>query len=139
MPSYGLARGLLDPGLFSDHGPEQEAFYGKVLGLPHLESLRHSPTYQEVFFELPPGKLKVQSFAEPMPGPAVPGYRELWLARDGLREVRRLRDADGLEVALVPRGFRGVTHAGVVCAVADLGAQRRFLVEGLGAREVDGG
>jgi len=139
VPSWRLARGLLDPGLFSDDGPKQEAFYGGVLGLRCLEHLRHSPSYQEVFFELPPGKLKVQSFAEPMPGPAVTGYRELWLPRDGLREVQRLRDADGLEVALVPRGFRGVTHAGVVCAVPDVLAQRRFLLEGLRAREVEGG
>ena len=109
MPFYELARGLLDPGLFSDNGPKQEEFYGGVLGLPFIERLRHSPTYQEVFFGLPPRKLKVQSFALPMTGPAVTGYRELWIARDGLREVRRLRDADGLEVALVPRGFRGVS------------------------------
>lgn len=139
MPSYELARGLLDPGLFSDNGPKLEDFYGAALGLPFLERLRHSPTYQEVFFDLPPGKLKIQSFAEPMPGAAVTGYRELLLPRDGLREVQRLRDPDGLDVALVPRGWRGVTHAGVVCAVPDVEAQRRFLIEGLGAREVEGG
>src|SRR5262249_60686838 len=83
--------------------------------------------------------LEVQSLAVPWPGRAVPGCRELWIARDGLREPRRLRDADGLEVALVPPGFRGVTHAGVVCAVPDVEVQRRFLVEGLGARAVDEG
>src|SRR5206468_9946158 len=94
VPSYELARGLLDPGLFSDNGAKMEEFYGAALGLRFIERLRHSPSYQEVFFDLPPGKLKVQSFAEPMPGPAVTGYRELWLPRDGLREVQRLRDPD---------------------------------------------
>ena len=136
---YELARGLLDPGLFTDHEREMERFYGATLGLRCLEHLRHSPSYQEIFFEVPPGKLKLQSFAEPMPGPATTGYRELWLPRDGLRAPQRHRDPDGLVVSLVPRGYRGVTHAGVVCAVADPERQHRFLVEGLGARATDGG
>jgi len=139
VSSIELARGLLDPGLFSDDGAKLEDFYAGALGLPVLEHLRHSPSYEEVFFSVPPGKLKVQSFAAPLPGPAVTGYRELWLPRVGLQEVQRLRDPDGLALRLVPHGYRGVTSAGIVCAVRDVEAQRRFLTLGMGARAVDGG
>lgn len=139
MPRIELARGLLDPGLFSDNAPALWSFYEEAVGLPRLESLRHSPTYQEVFFTLPPGKLKVQSFDVAMPGRAVTGYKGLVIARDGLAGVRTLRDPDGLSVTLVPRGERGVTSAGVVVGVRDVEAQERFLIEGLGARREAGG
>lgn len=138
MPRIELARGLLDPGLFSDHAPAMWAFYEQGVGLPRLESLRHSPTYQEVFFSLPPGKLKIQSFDTPM-GPAVTGYRELLVARDGLAAARTLRDPDGLAVTVVPPGERGVTSAGIVVGVRDPDAQERFLMDGMGARRHAGG
>ena len=138
MPRFELARGLLDPGLFSDNAPKMWSFYESIVGLPKLESLRHSPTYQEVFFTLPPGKLKVQSFDEPM-GPAVTGYKELLVARDGLAEQKAVRDPDGLAVTLVPKGSRGITSAGIVVGVRDVDVQRRFLIEGMGARPHAGG
>lgn len=138
MARFELARGLLDPGLFTDNAPKMESFYEELVGLPRLESLRHSPTYQEVFFTLPPGKLKIQSFDSPM-GPAVTGYQQLLVARDGLAEAKALRDPDGLAVALVPRGQRGITSAGIVCGVRDVDAQARFLLEGMGARRHEGG
>jgi catechol 2,3-dioxygenase-like lactoylglutathione lyase family enzyme len=138
MPRFELARGLLDPGLFSDAAPKMWSFYEDVVGLPRIESLRHSPTYQEVFFALPPGKLKVQSFDTPM-GPAVTGYKELRIARDGLAAAKTLRDPDGLVVTLVPKGERGITSAGIVVGVRDVDAQERFLIEGLGARPHAGG
>lgn len=138
MARFELARGLLDPGLFSDDAPKMWEFYEGPVGLPRLESLRHSPTYQEVFFTLPPGKLKVQSFEVPM-GPAVTGYQELLVAREGIAQTRHLRDPDGLPVTLVPRGERGVTSMGVVVGVRDVDAQERFLIDGLGAHRAAGG
>ena len=138
MPRFELARGLLDPGLFSDNAPKMWSFYEESVGLPRLENLRHGPTYQEVFFTLPPGKLKIQSFDVPM-GPAVTGYRELLVARDGLVASQALRDPDGLAVTLVPRGQRGITSAGMVVGVRDVDAQKRFLIEGIGARPSEGG
>jgi len=138
MARFQLARGLLDPGLFSDNAPKMWAFYEETVGLPRLESLRHGPTYQEVFFTLPPGKLKVQSFEEPM-APAVTGYKEVLVAREGLAAPRALRDPDGLPVTLVPRGHRGIPSMGVVVGVRDVEAERRFFIEGLNARVHEGG
>ena len=138
MPDYELARGLLDPGLFSDNADAMTAFYVSEAGLPFLERLKHSDTYAELFFTLPPGKLKIQASTEPM-DPASSGYRELLLARSGVDDVRRLTDPDGLAVTLVPVGHRGVTHAGYVVRVPDVDVQRRFYVDGMGAVDVDGG
>lgn len=131
------ARGLLDPGLFSDNAPAMERFYQEQVGLPLFERLPHSDTYQEVFFKLPPGKLKIQAFTTPMER-AVTGYAELYLARD-VAEPRTFTDPDGLTVHVVPNGHRDVTSAGFVVRVNDVDKQRRFYVEGMGAQELPGG
>lgn len=138
MPPFQLARRSLDPGLFSDNAPTMQAYYDSVVGVPFFERLDHSPTYAELFFELPEGKLKIQASTEPM-DKAVTGYRQLILARPGRDEVTVLTDPDGLTVNLVPVGHRGVTNVGLVCAVPDLEVQRRFLLDGMQAEEVDGG
>src|SRR3954453_2358302 len=135
---FHLARANLDPGLFSDNWRVMRDYYVTTVGLPFMERLEHSPTYAEQFFELPEGKLKIQSFDEPM-DVAVTGYRQLYLARPGRSDVIDLVDPDGLPVRLVPPGHRGVTNVGVVCAVADVEAQRRFIVAGMGGTETDDG
>jgi lactoylglutathione lyase len=138
VATIDLARGLLDPGLFSDNAPTMERFYEDTIGLPLFERLPHSDTYQEVFFKLPPGKLKIQAFATPMEK-AVTGYAELMIASDKAASVSTYTDPDGLTVHLVPRGHRGVTVAGYVCRVPDPDAQTKFYLEGMGAQRVDGG
>jgi lactoylglutathione lyase len=138
MSGTQLARGLLDPGLFSDNEAKMRAFYEDEVGLPFIERLPHSDTYAEVFFELLPGKLKIQSFVDPLER-AVSGYRELLIARPNVDEPVTREDPDGLTVHLVPVGHRGVTTAGYVVAVPDAEAQVRFLVEGMGATEHAGG
>ncbi len=138
MPTYELARGVLDPGLFSDNAPKMQDFYISEVGLGFIEELVHSPTYRELMFTVPGGKMKIQASTETMQ-PAVTGYRELIIARPGLSEARSMTDPDGLTVTLVPPGHRGVTHVGVVCAVADVGAQARFLSKAMDARPLDGG
>jgi hypothetical protein len=138
VPTYELARGVLDPGLFSDNAPKMQDFYISEVGLDFIEELVHSPTYRELMFTVPGGKMKIQASTESMQ-PAVTGYRELIIARPGLSSERSMTDPDGLTVTLVPPGARGVTHVGVVCAVADVGAQSDFLVKAMGAKPVDGG
>jgi hypothetical protein len=138
VPTYRLAQGTLEPGLFSDHGPVMQDFYLSKVGLPFVEDLPHSPTYRELHFGLPGGKLKIQASTEPM-ALAVTGYTEVLIARDGLAAVQTLTDPDGLAVTLTPPGHRGVTHNGVTCAVPDVDAHRRFLIEGMGATDHAGG
>jgi hypothetical protein len=137
MAAFRQTRPVLDIGLFSDN-PAMPKFYAGELGLPFFEGIQHSPTYEERFYELNGGWLKINYSDEPM-APGISGYRELVIAKDGLDEPRAVTDPDGLAVRLVPRGTEGVTHLGVRCAVADVEVQRRFLVDALGAIEDDHG
>ena len=137
MSAFTFARRSLDPGLFSDNAEQMQRFYTDTVGLPLLERLQHDESYAEIFFELPEGKLKIQASTDPM-APASSGYRELFLARDVTTPITR-RDPDGLTVHVVPRGYRGITNVGFVCAVSDVEAQRAFLERGMGGVEHEGG
>lgn len=133
-----LARTTLDPGCFTSRDDEMRTCYESDVGLPFLERLEHSADYRELMFSLPEGKLKLQSFDEPMPSSAS-GYRELIFAREDITEARRSTDPDGTAISVVPSGDRGITNIGVVCAVADVDLQRQFYVDGMNATESDGG
>ena len=131
MPAFTQTRPVLDIGLFSDN-PAMPKFYADELELPFFEGIQHSPTYEERFYELNGAWLKINYSDEPMAA-GRSGYRELVIAKDDLVRPRSLTDPDGLAIRLVPRGTDGVTHLGVGCAVADVEAERRFLVDALGA------
>ena len=137
MPAFAQTRPVLDIGLFSDN-PAMPKFYADELELPFFEGIQHSPTYEERFYELNGAWLKINYSDEPMAA-GRSGYRELVIAKDDLARPRSLRDPDGLAIRLVPRGTDGVTHLGVGCAVADVEAERRFLVDALGAVEDEHG
>jgi lactoylglutathione lyase len=136
IDAVALSRPTLDVGLFSDN-PAMPEFYTRVLGLPLVESLPHSPTYSENFYGATDASIKINYSTEPMEVGAS-GYRGLVLAREGVAAPRAHVDPDGLSVTIVPPGRDGVVQMGIVCDVADAGAERAFLVEGLGARD-DGG
>lgn len=138
MTDIGLSRGTLDPGLFSDNAPAIHDFYQEVVRMPFTERLEHADDYNECIFGLPEGKLKIQTFSEPMPA-AQTGYSRMWLARDHVSEPVDHVDPDGLDVRLVPPGHEGVTNLGVTYAVADVDAQEKFLVDALGATPSHGG
>jgi catechol 2,3-dioxygenase-like lactoylglutathione lyase family enzyme len=70
----------------------------------------------------------------PLEGPPT-GYRELYVAREGLAEPKPMLDPDGNRVTLVPPGWRGIGQIGVRLAVRDLAAHRRFYTEALGLPE----
>ncbi len=137
MAAFTQTRSVLDVGLFSDN-PAMPKFYAEELGLPFFEGIQHSPTYEERFYELNGGWLKINYSDEPM-APGISGYRELIIARDDLAEPRSLTDPDGLAIRLVPRGGDGVTQLGVRYAVGDVELQRRFLIDALDAVEDDHG
>jgi lactoylglutathione lyase len=85
--------------------------------------------------------LKINAYAEPVPAGEPTGYRELYLAREGLAGPRPLADPDGNRVTLVPPGWRGITQAGIRLAVRSLEAHRAFYAGALGLAEEawDGG
>jgi lactoylglutathione lyase len=75
---------------------------------------------------------KLNAVEAPLPETPRAGYRELWIAREGVAEPRALTDPDGNCVVLVPPGHAGVTGIAVVLAVRDAAAQRRFYAGALG-------
>jgi catechol 2,3-dioxygenase-like lactoylglutathione lyase family enzyme len=128
----------LDLGLFSDN-PAMPAFYQNEVGLPFIETLRHSPTYEERFYAVNDSALKINLSTEPMPV-GHSGYRGLSIARGGITAPVELVDPDGLPVRLVAPGTNGITQYGITCEVADSATQANFLMVGLGAgQEPDGG
>jgi len=127
----------VDIGLFSDD-PGSPAFYTDEVGLAYIEALVHSPTYQERFWDVGGSTLKINHSTEPMP-PGHSGYRGLVLARSGITEPRVQVDPHGIEVCTAPPGHLGVARLGIICAVEDVAAQRRFLAEGFGGEEHAGG
>jgi lactoylglutathione lyase len=128
--------GGFDLGLFSDN-PRMPSFYDHQAGLPFVETLRHSPTYEERFYSLGGGSsLKINYSTEPMPD-GRSGYQGLTIARTG--EAADIVDPDGLPIAFVaPESLAGALF-GITSDVADVDAQERFLVEGLGAERHNGG
>jgi len=73
--------------------------------------------------------LKVNAHVEPLPPTPPSGYRELLIAREGVSARRAMADPDGNRVSLVPPGEDGVMQIGVVLAVRDIEAHRRFYGE----------
>jgi lactoylglutathione lyase len=136
-PPVALARPTIDLGLFSDN-PAMDPWYRDVLGLPFVEGLPHSPTYREDFYTVNGRSLKINASQEPME-PGTSGYRGLLIARDGVDAPQELVDPDGLMVAVVPRGYDGVDEIGIVCDVADVDAEARFLLGTIAVRDDGGG
>jgi lactoylglutathione lyase len=79
--------------------------------------------------------IKLNYHVETLPDAAPSGYRELIVARQGLREPRRMVDPDGNRVRLVPPGHDGISQIGVAMAVRSLSEHRRFYGEILGFTE----
>lgn len=128
--SYQLASSTLYPGLFTDDiGPMHEYYTGR--GLRFMEQLRQSDTYAELFFELPGGKLKIQSDSHGPMSDAQSGYVGLSIAGTQTVASGVDRDPSGLPVSIVPYGQLGVTSLGFSVDVPDLARYQRFLLEAM--------
>lgn len=79
--------------------------------------------------------IKINHHAEPLPEAASSGYRELMIARAGLKMPQRMVDPDGNRVQLVPPGYDGVTQIAVAICVRSLSEHRRFYGDILGFSE----
>jgi catechol 2,3-dioxygenase-like lactoylglutathione lyase family enzyme len=79
--------------------------------------------------------IKLNHHAEALPEAAPSGYRELIIAREGLKTPQPMVDPDGNRVQLVPRGYDGVSQIAVAMGVRSLGAHRKFYGDILGFAE----
>ena len=134
-----LAKQFLDVGLLTNQLEPMLEFWQGVVGLPFEEALPTGGGTVQHRHGLNGAVLKVNHSREVLPESAPSGYRELLVAKVGLAEPKPLADPDGNRVTLVPVGHRGVVAAGVVIAVSDMEAARRYYRDALGMEEVDVG
>jgi catechol 2,3-dioxygenase-like lactoylglutathione lyase family enzyme len=126
-----LAKPRIDVGLATNALEPMLAFWQGEVGLPFEEILPLGRGRRQHRHGLNGSVLKINHWREPLPSVSPSGYRELCIARDGLRERRALRDPDGNRVVLVPRGEDGIEAISVRLGVRDEDAFHRFYREAL--------
>ena len=129
-----LAKPRIDIGLNTNNIGPMLQFWQNEVGLPfdHLLPVRRGMKQHR--HELLGSVLKINEYADPLPEREPSGYRELLIAREGLAEMKSLRDPDGNRVALVPPGMFGVTRIGVKLAVRSFDAHASFYKNALALR-----
>jgi catechol 2,3-dioxygenase-like lactoylglutathione lyase family enzyme len=130
-----LAKPRIDFGLSTNNLEPMLKFWQGEVGLPfdHLLKVRRGQDQHR--HDALGSVIKINHLADPLPEGPPTGYRELYVAREGLAEPRSMMDPDGNRVTLVPPGWRGIGQIGVRLAVRDLAAHRRFYTEALGLTE----
>ncbi|HEY1750751.1 MAG TPA: VOC family protein [Caulobacteraceae bacterium] len=130
-----FAKPRIDFGLSTNNLEPMLRFWQGEVGLPfdHLLPIRRGQDQHR--HDALGSVIKINHLADPLPEGPPTGYRELYVAREGLAEPRPLADPDGNRVTLVPPGWRGVGQIGVRLAVRDLEAHRRFYTEAFGLPE----
>jgi len=132
-----LAKGHLDVGLYTNEAEAALGFWRDEVGLPYEELLKAGGGVHQHRFGLNGSVLKVNHARDPLPPAPISGYRELFVARDGLAEPQTHIDPGGNRVTLVPPGSDGIVGIAVSLGVRDEDAFRRFYGDALGFEEVD--
>jgi lactoylglutathione lyase len=130
-----LAKPRMDFGLSTNNLEPMLAFWQGEVGLPfdHLLKIRRGQDQHR--HDALGSVIKINHLADPLPEGPPSGYRELYLAREGLTEPKPMVDPDGNKVTLVPPGWNGIGQIGVRLAVRSLEAHRCFYVDALGLTE----
>ncbi len=126
-----LAKPRIDVGLYTVQRDPMLEFWQNEVGLAYEELLPAGRGVQQHRHGMNGSVMKVNHSCDPLPESAPSGYRELFIAREGLAEPRSLVDPDGNRVSLVPPGTDGVTAIGVGLRVRDEAAFHRFYGEAL--------
>jgi lactoylglutathione lyase len=136
-----LAKPRIDFGLTTDNIEPMLRFWQHEVGLPFDHLLKIRRGHDQHRHDALGSVIKINYTEGPLPEGPPTGYRELFIAREGLAAPRPMVDPDGNRVTLVPPGWRGISQIGVRLAVRDLAAHRRFYTEALGLAEEpwDGG
>jgi lactoylglutathione lyase len=130
-----LAKLCIDVGILTNRGEEQLAFWQREVGLPFEDRLPVRRGFAQMRHGMNGSVFKLNVVDAEIPKNPLAGYRELWIAREGLAAPRELVDPDGNPVVLVPPGQRGVTGIAVVLAVRDAAAHQRFYTHALGLEQ----
>jgi lactoylglutathione lyase len=131
-----LAKPRMDFGLTTSGDIEPMLrFWQDEVGLPFDHLLKIRRGHDQHRHDALGSVIKINHTETPLHEGPPTGYRELYIAREGLAEPKPMLDPDGNRVTLVPPGWRGVGQIAVRLAVRDLAAHRRFYTEALGLPE----
>lgn len=130
-----LAKPRMDFGLTTSDIEPMLRFWQDDIGLPFDHLLKIRRGHDQHRHDALGSVIKINHPEGPLPDGQASGYRELYLAREGLAEPKPMVDPDGNKVTLVPPGWRGIGQIGVRLAVRSLDAHRRFYTEALGLTE----
>ncbi len=126
-----LSKACIDIGYFTASAQPVLAFWRGRMGLAHEAAVPFNDGLVQHRHALGDSVLKVNTSATPL-APSPCGYRELLVARAGVREPTTVRDPDGNPVTLVPPGHHGIDGVGLRVAVADPDAQAHFYRTAMG-------
>jgi catechol 2,3-dioxygenase-like lactoylglutathione lyase family enzyme len=130
-----LAKNIIDVGLSTNNLEPMLQFWQQQVGLRFDHVLPVRRGQKQYRHDALGSVIKLNHHMEPLPKAAPSGYRELIIAREGLQQPRRMVDADGNRVQLVPPGHDGITQLAVSMAVRSLSQHRRFYRDILGFAE----
>ena len=130
-----FAKPRIDFGLSTNNLEPMLAFWQGEVGLPFDHLLKIRRGHDQHRHDALGSVIKLNHQEGPLGEGPPTGYRELYIAREGLAALKPMVDPDGNRVTLVPPGWRGVGQIGVRLAVRDLAAHRRFYTEALGLAE----
>jgi len=133
-----LAKPHLDVGLMTNALEPMRTFWQQQVGLAFEEMLPLGGGLRQYRHAMNRSVLKLNHVRDPLPPARPSGYREVWIARDGLSERSTLRDPDGNVVVLVPRGEEDVEGIAVRLGVRDEAAFHRFYGHALGLERAGG-
>ena len=130
-----LAKKNIDVGLSTNHLEPMLEFWQQQAGLRFDHVLPVRRGQKQYRHDALGSVIKLNHHVEPLPDAAPSGYRELVIAREGVREPLAMVDPDGNRVQLVPPGHDGITQLAVSMGVRSLGEHRRFYRDILGFAE----
>lgn len=130
-----LAKPCVDIGLATNNLEPMLAFWQGEAGVVFDHVLPIRPGHDQHRHDINGSVLKINHPSAPLPDAPPSGYRELLIARAGLDVRRDLVDPDGNRVGLVPLESGSVRQVGIIVAVRDLDAHRRFYRDALGLIE----
>jgi lactoylglutathione lyase len=134
-----LAKPRVDIGLNTNNLDAMLAFWQGEAGVPFDHVLPIRKGQKQHRHDLKGSVLKINHFADPLPGAPRAGYAEVIIARPELKTLRVLKDPEGTLVCLAPPGTLGINQIGIRLHVRDVEAHSRFYGDALGLTEVPHG
>jgi hypothetical protein len=127
-----LAKNVIDLGLSTNKLEPMLQFWQREAGLRFDHVLPVRRGQKQYRHDALGSVIKLNHHAELLPAAAQSGYRELMIAREGLKTSRSMLDPDGNHVRLVPPGYEGITQLAVRMEVRSLNEHRKFYGDVLG-------